>query len=108
MHESLALRHFQIWKLLNCTWVACENFHITFHTSSPNSADAPCQSSCPTSLDIKGFISCISTGNYYGAAKMIFSDNPLGLSCGMVCPVSNLCAGSCNLAATEEGPINIK
>jgi len=38
---------------------------------------------------------------------MIFSDNPLGLSCGMVCPVSNLCAGSCNLAATEEGPINI-
>ncbi|KAG2393468.1 hypothetical protein C9374_006999 [Naegleria lovaniensis] len=70
-------------------------------------ADAPCQSSCPTSLDIKGFISCISTGNYYGAAKMIFSDNPLGLSCGMVCPVSNLCAGSCNLAATEEGPINI-
>jgi dihydropyrimidine dehydrogenase (NADP+) len=25
----------------------------------------------------------------------------------MVCPVSELCVGSCNLAATEEGPINI-
>jgi dihydropyrimidine dehydrogenase (NADP+) len=25
----------------------------------------------------------------------------------MVCPTSDLCVGSCNLAATEEGPINI-
>ncbi len=38
---------------------------------------------------------------------MIFSDNPLGLSCGMVCPTSDLCAGGCNLHASEEGPINI-
>src|SRR5579863_8089678 len=45
--------------------------------------------------------------NYYGAAKSIFSENPLGLTCGMVCPTSDLCVGSCNLAATEEGAINI-
>lgn len=45
--------------------------------------------------------------NYYGAAKIIFSDNPLGLTCGMVCPTSDLCVGGCNLYATEEGPINI-
>lgn len=45
--------------------------------------------------------------NYYGAAKMIFSDNPMGLSCGMVCPTSDLCVGGCNLYASEEGPINI-
>ncbi|KAL9650509.1 hypothetical protein ABK040_004728 [Willaertia magna] len=70
-------------------------------------ADAPCQSSCPTSIDIKSFIQCISTGNYYGAAKLIFSDNPLGLTCGSVCPISELCAGGCNLSATEEGAINI-
>ncbi|XP_042884365.1 dihydropyrimidine dehydrogenase [NADP(+)]-like [Penaeus japonicus] len=70
-------------------------------------ADAPCQKSCPTQLDIKQFISCISNKNYYGAAKMIFSDNPLGLTCGMVCPTSDLCVGGCNLYATEEGPINI-
>lgn len=25
----------------------------------------------------------------------------------MVCPTSDLCVGGCNLAATEEGPINI-
>lgn len=70
-------------------------------------ADAPCQKSCPTQLDIKAFISSISTKNYYGAAKTIFSDNPLGLTCGMVCPTSDLCVGGCNLYASEEGPINI-
>jgi dihydropyrimidine dehydrogenase (NADP+) len=70
-------------------------------------ADAPCQQSCPTSIDIKSFISSIGTKNYYGAAKQILSDNPLGLSCGMVCPTSDLCAGGCNVAATEKGAINI-
>lgn len=70
-------------------------------------ADAPCQKSCPTQLDIKSFITSISNTNYYGAAKAIFSDNPLGLTCGMVCPTSDLCVGGCNLYATEEGPINI-
>ncbi|XP_018015769.2 dihydropyrimidine dehydrogenase [NADP(+)] [Hyalella azteca] len=70
-------------------------------------ADAPCQKSCPTQLDVKMFISCIANKNYYGAAKMILSDNPLGLTCGMVCPTSDLCVGGCNLYGTEEGPINI-
>ncbi|KAJ3662662.1 hypothetical protein Zmor_007000 [Zophobas morio] len=70
-------------------------------------ADAPCQKSCPTQLDIKAFITSISNKNYYGAAKAIFSDNPLGITCGMVCPTSDLCAGGCNLHASEEGPINI-
>ncbi|RMC08460.1 hypothetical protein DUI87_14704 [Hirundo rustica rustica] len=70
-------------------------------------ADAPCQKSCPTNLDIKSFITSIANKNYYGAAKMILSDNPLGLTCGMVCPTSDLCVGGCNLYASEEGPINI-
>lgn len=70
-------------------------------------ADAPCQKSCPTQLDIKSFITSISNKNYYGAAKAILSDNPLGLTCGMVCPTSDLCVGGCNLQACEEGPINI-
>jgi len=70
-------------------------------------ADAPCQKSCPTQLDVKSFITSISNKNYYGAAKAILSDNPLGLTCGMVCPTSDLCVGGCNLYASEEGPINI-
>uniref|UniRef100_A0A4W5JWA0 Dihydropyrimidine dehydrogenase [NADP(+)] n=1 Tax=Hucho hucho TaxID=62062 RepID=A0A4W5JWA0_9TELE len=70
-------------------------------------ADAPCQKSCPTNLEIKSFITSLSNKNYYGAAKAILSDNPLGLTCGMVCPTSELCVGGCNLFASEEGPINI-
>lgn len=70
-------------------------------------ADAPCEKSCPTQIDVKSFITSISNKNYYGAAKAIFSDNPLGISCGMVCPTSDLCVGGCNLAASEEGAINI-
>ncbi|RVE62031.1 hypothetical protein OJAV_G00173250 [Oryzias javanicus] len=70
-------------------------------------ADAPCQKSCPTNLDIKSFITSIASKNYYGAARAILSDNPLGLTCGMVCPTSELCVGGCNLYASEEGPINI-
>uniref|UniRef100_A0A158R6B8 Dihydropyrimidine dehydrogenase [NADP(+)] n=1 Tax=Syphacia muris TaxID=451379 RepID=A0A158R6B8_9BILA len=70
-------------------------------------ADAPCQKSCPSQIDIKSFISSIANKNYYGAAKKIFSDNPLGLTCGMICPISDLCAGGCNLQATEDGPIKI-
>ncbi|KAJ3595528.1 hypothetical protein NHX12_004831 [Muraenolepis orangiensis] len=69
--------------------------------------DAPCQKSCPTNMDIKSFITSISNKNYYGAARAILSDNPLGLTCGMVCPTSELCVGGCNLYASEEGPINI-
>ncbi|XP_071954424.1 dihydropyrimidine dehydrogenase [NADP(+)]-like [Antedon mediterranea] len=70
-------------------------------------ADAPCQKSCPTQLDVKSFITSIANKNYYGSAKAILSDNPLGLTCGMVCPTSDLCVGGCNLYASEEGPINI-
>ncbi|XP_038074925.1 dihydropyrimidine dehydrogenase [NADP(+)]-like [Patiria miniata] len=70
-------------------------------------ADAPCQKSCPTQLDVKSFITSIANKNYYGASKAIFSDNPLGLTCGMVCPTSDLCVGGCNLHASEEGAINI-
>ncbi|XP_049806556.1 dihydropyrimidine dehydrogenase [NADP(+)] [Schistocerca nitens] len=70
-------------------------------------ADAPCQLSCPTSIDVKSFITSIANQNYYGAAKTILSENPLGLTCGMVCPTSDLCVGGCNLQASEEGPINI-
>ncbi|XDV27127.1 hypothetical protein PO909_030711, partial [Leuciscus waleckii] len=79
---------------------------IVFHRCL-KCADAPCQKSCPTNLDIKSFITSISNKNYYGAAKAILSDNPLGLTCGMVCPTSDLCVGGCNLYASEEGPINI-
>lgn len=69
--------------------------------------DAPCQKGCSTSIDIKTFIYNIQNKNWYGAAKVIFSDNPLGLTCGQLCPISELCARNCNVAETEQGAIKI-
>ena len=51
-------------------------------------ADSPCQKACSVGIDIRSFIYQIQNQNYYGAAKIILSDNPLGLSCGGLCPVS--------------------
>ena len=70
-------------------------------------ADSPCQKACSTGIDIRMFIYQIENKNYYGAAKTILSDNPLGLSCGALCPVSELCASVCNAHWLEGGTINI-
>ena len=70
-------------------------------------ADSPCRKSCSTGIDIRSFIYQIENKNYYGAAKIIFSDNPLGLSCGALCPISELCASTCNAHWLEGGVINI-
>jgi dihydropyrimidine dehydrogenase (NADP+) len=70
-------------------------------------ADSPCQKACSVGIDIRSFIYQIQNQNYYGAAKTIFSDNPLGLSCGGLCPVSELCASTCNAYWLEGGTIQI-
>lgn len=70
-------------------------------------ADSPCQKACSVGIDIRSFIYQIQNQNYYGAAKTILSDNPLGLSCGGLCPVSELCASTCNAHWLEGGTIQI-
>lgn len=70
-------------------------------------ADSPCQKACSVGIDIRSFIYQIQNQNYYGAAKTILSDNPLGLSCGGLCPVSELCASTCNAYWLEGGTIEI-
>eukprot|EP00056_Hartaetosiga_gracilis_P022406 m.30195 g.30195 ORF g.30195 m.30195 type:complete len:994 (+) comp9622_c0_seq1:165-3146(+) len=70
-------------------------------------ADAPCQKGCPTDIDIKAFITCIQSRNWYGAAQIILSSNPVGYTCGSLCMTSELCGGCCNLEQTRAGAINI-
>ena len=70
-------------------------------------ADSPCRKSCSTGIDIRSFIYQIQNKNYYGAAKTILSDNPLGLSCGALCPITELCASTCNAHWLEGGVIQI-
>lgn len=72
-----------------------------------NCYDAPCQKSCPTSIDVPMFIKQIASGNVKGSAKTIFSSNILGAGCSKVCPVEKLCEGSCVYNLLEEEPISI-
>lgn len=69
--------------------------------------DAPCIKACPTEIDIPSFIRKIATGNVKGAARTILNQNILGYSCGRVCPVEVLCAGSCVYNAWGRSPIQI-
>jgi dihydropyrimidine dehydrogenase (NAD+) subunit PreA len=57
--------------------------------------DAPCAHACPSEIDVPGFIRRIATGNVAGAARTILAANPLGDTCGAVCPVERLCEGAC-------------
>ena len=68
--------------------------------------DAPCIKACPTQIDIPSFIRKITTDNVRGSARVILESNPLGASCARVCPVSQLCEGSCVLGA-QHRPIQI-
>ena len=69
--------------------------------------DAPCQTACPTHIDIAGFIRKIATGNVRGSAKTILDSNILGMSCARVCPVEVLCVGECVHNHQDVPPIAI-
>ena len=69
--------------------------------------DAPCQTACPTSIDIPMFIREILTGNPLGAAETIFEQNILGGMCARVCPTEQLCEEACVREAAEGKPVKI-
>ena len=69
--------------------------------------DAPCQTACPTSIDIPMFIRQIAAGNPLGAAKTIFDENILGGMCARVCPTETLCEESCVRETAEGKPVKI-
>jgi len=69
--------------------------------------DAPCQSACPTSIDIPLFIRQIAAGNPLGSAKTILQSNILGGICARVCPTETLCEQACVREAAEGKPVRI-
>lgn len=69
--------------------------------------DAPCTEACPTGIDIPGFIRKITTGNVYGAATTILSENIMGGTCANVCPVEELCEQVCVKNTAEHRPVAI-
>ena len=69
--------------------------------------DAPCINSCPTGIDIPGFINKIASDNLTGAARTILKSNILGASCARVCPTSMLCEGACVMLDRDKMPVKI-
>lgn len=69
--------------------------------------DAPCQTACPTEIDIAMFIREISTDNPIGAAETIFDQNILGGMCARVCPTETLCEEACVRMEAEGKPVQI-
>jgi glutamate synthase (NADPH/NADH) small chain len=69
--------------------------------------DAPCQTACPTSIDIPLFIRQIATDNPLGAAETIFNQNILGGMCARVCPTEQLCEEACVREEAEGKPVRI-
>lgn len=68
--------------------------------------DAPCTHACPTHIDIPRFIKKIAANNMVGSASAILEANLLGATCARVCPVQELCEGSCVLGSDHK-PITI-
>ena len=54
---------------------------------------APCHSTCPANIDIPSFIAHLGHGDYRATIEVIRRDNPLPLTCGLVCPAP--CESAC-------------
>ena len=68
---------------------------------------APCQTACPTGIDVAGFIRMISQKNEVGAAGKILSENIMGGTCARACPVETLCEDACVRHTKGDQPIKI-
>jgi NADH-quinone oxidoreductase subunit F len=54
---------------------------------------APCHSTCPANIDIPTFMAHLGNGDYRATIEVIRRDNPLPLTCGLVCPAP--CESAC-------------
>ncbi len=66
---------------------------------------APCHSTCPANIDIPSFIAHIGHGDYARAIEVITRDNPLPLTCGLVCPAP--CESAC-VRGGRDGAVFIR
>ena len=61
---------------------------------------APCEDTCPSNIDVQGYIAHISTGNFPAAVKLIKENNPLPVVCGRICP--HPCEAQCRRGLVDE------
>jgi len=56
-----------------------------------------CKTGCPVEIDIPGFISCITKGDFASGIKKLKEKNCLPAVCGRVCPQESQCESQCIL-----------
>lgn len=61
---------------------------------------APCEDTCPSNIDVQGYIAHISNGNYPAAVRLIKERNPLPVVCGRICP--HPCESQCRRGLVDE------
>lgn len=61
---------------------------------------APCEATCPSNVDIQGYIAHVANGDYEAAVKLIKEDNPLPVVCGRICP--HPCESQCRRGLVDE------
>ena len=66
---------------------------------------APCHNTCPANIDIPSFLAHIGHGDYRSAIEVITRDNPLPLTCGLVCPAP--CESAC-VRGGHDGAVFIR
>ncbi len=65
---------------------------------------APCSLSCPSNVDIQGYIGLLANGRTAEAAELIRRDNPMPAVIGRICP--RPCESACRRRLVDE-PLNI-
>lgn len=70
-----------------------------------NCKTRPCMHACPVKCSPQEFIAQARAGDYQGAIQTINRNNPLGHTCGLICP-EHFCIKAC-LRAKIDNPLNI-
>lgn len=86
---------------------ACENFAADFaHHAEHGRCQAhlqssvPCMSECPAQVDVPGYIALLHAGRPEDAVRLIRKDNPLPLTCGLVC--EHPCESHCRRGLVDD------
>lgn len=70
-----------------------------------NCKNHPCMTACPIHCNPQEFIQFAKSGNYEGAVESISEANPMGQTCGLICP-DKFCMKACTRSHLDF-PINI-
>ncbi|HUJ74311.1 MAG TPA: FAD-dependent oxidoreductase, partial [bacterium] len=65
---------------------------------------APCTLTCPSNIDIQGYLGLVANGKFQEAVELIRRDNPMPAVIGRICP--RPCEQKCRRNLVEE-PLNI-